>query len=88
MKSLSVRLGVIFLFIGLTIFTYAEGWGTDWKFIDMFFTRKFFYDTESIAHPSKNIVRVWVKTIYSEEATNFRLKQWGKNTRIWITPYV
>lgn len=56
MKSL---LGVIL--VGLFIFSHGEVWGADWE---SFFTTKFtiwLYDVESIAHPSKNIVRVWGK---------------------------
>lgn len=75
MKSLSVRLGVIFATIGLAIFTSTEVWGADWKFFQV--TRSteevgglpaygniHFYDTTSVAYPSKNIVRVWIKTFH------------------------
>jgi len=75
MKSLSVRLGVIFAIIGLAIFTYAEVWGADWKFFQVtkstedvgglpVFGNIHFYDATSVAHPSKNIVRVWTKTFH------------------------
>jgi hypothetical protein len=56
------------LIIGLAIYSYAEVWGADWK---LFTTTKngdtYYYDPESITHPSKDIVRVWTKDIPSGE---------------------
>jgi len=65
MKSLSVKLGVIL--IGLIILTYAEVWGTDWKVYGETDKATFYYDTESITHPSKDVVRVWTKQVYTEK---------------------
>ncbi len=64
MKSLSVKLGVIL--IGLAIFGYAEVWGADWKFYGgcEFFLG--YYDAQSITRPSKNIVRVWERSNFTE----------------------
>jgi hypothetical protein len=57
MKSLSVKLGVVL--VGLTIFGYAEVWGADWKeWIRISDKSIYYYDTESITHPSKNIASV------------------------------
>ncbi len=69
MKSLPIKLGSIL--IGIIIFDSAELWGANWKLYN-YDTDKYdshYYDTESITHPSKNIVRVWVKTIYSKRGT-------------------
>jgi hypothetical protein len=66
MKSLSVRLGVIFA-IGFYVFVYAEVWGADWKLYAESGEFLFFYDAESISHPSKGIVKVWVKFVYKDK---------------------
>jgi hypothetical protein len=63
MKSLSVKLGVIL--IGITIFANAEVWGADWKLFSSIDEADIYYDVESITHPSKGVVRVWAKSIYT-----------------------
>jgi len=72
MKSLSVRLGV--LFIGFLILGNAEVWGADWKYYGECDLSIHYYDSESISRPSKNIVIVWTKSFYSEKG-KIRLKQ-------------
>jgi hypothetical protein len=73
MKWLLGKLGVIL--IGLCIFDYAEVWGADWKqWIRISDESIYYYDTESITHPSKNIVRVWTKYIFPEEGIRKRMK--------------
>lgn len=75
MKSLSAKLGVILAVIGLCIFTYAETWGEDWRSFGTseVNAQKWFYDADSLTHPSKNIVRVrtnvWIDT-HSKEGTD------------------
>jgi hypothetical protein len=76
MKSLSVRLGVIL--IGLFIFSYAEVWGEDWKYLRQDYEgSELFYDVTSITRPSENIVRVWIKKEYSPIALIYMLKEHG-----------
>jgi hypothetical protein len=76
MKSLSVKLVVIF--IGLSILTYAEVWGEDWKFIRMNQSGdNCYYDADSITRPSKNIVRGSVKIVYSEKSVNREIERLG-----------
>ena len=65
MKSLSIKLGGIL--IGLSVFTCAEVWGEDWKYLGEAMDGTFFYDATSITRPSENIVRVWVKLSYNED---------------------
>ena len=65
MKSLLGKLGVIL--IGLAIFGYGEVWGADWK---LYFVHEIilnYYDAQSITRPSKNIVRVWTRSNYTEK---------------------
>jgi hypothetical protein len=80
MKSLSVKLGVILVVIGLTISSYAELWGADWKYIEETYAGKFFYDAESI-RPSKDIVRVWIKVLYTEKGVNYMVRLLGEKYR-------
>ncbi len=72
MKSLLGKLGVIL--IGLAIFGNAEVWGADWKQWTRIGDKVTYYDAESITRPSKNIVRVWTKYVFPEEAVRKRMK--------------
>ena len=68
MKSLWGKLGFLFGIIGFIILSYVEGWGADWKLFTKTSNGSYlYYDTESITHLSRRVVRVWVKTIYSEK---------------------
>ncbi len=71
--SLLPKLGVIL--IGLAILGHTEVWAADWKQWTFFGD---YYDVESITRPSKNIVRVWTKHVFPEEAVRKRLKNGGK----------
>jgi hypothetical protein len=75
MKSLSVKLGV--LFIGLLILGYSEAWGLDWKYLGENYSYYFFYDTESIIHPSKEIVRTLSKMTYKELGRIYAVEKFG-----------
>ena len=77
MKSLSVRLAVI-LIIGLAIFGYAEVWGAGWKFLLKNDTGEYFYDADGITHPSKNIIGVWLRIIYSQKGIDEKATQYGE----------
>ncbi len=72
MKSLSVKVGIIFFIIGFT-FGNIEAWGADWKPIFKH-SGMFLYDAESITRPSKNIVSVWTKLLHSKEV----VKEYGE----------
>ena len=81
MKSLSVKLGVIFLLIGLTIFGHAEVWGEDWRLYGQDSIASYYYDAEKIIRPSKNIVRVWGKVIYTREGASGLATRLGEGFR-------
>jgi hypothetical protein len=70
MKSLSGKLGVIFLFIGLTIFDYAEVWGENWNYIGESKGYVHFYDAKNVKYPFKGVVRVWTILIKSDDFKN------------------
>ena len=76
MKSLSAELGAIL--VGLFIFNYAEGWGEDWKLYSSSDYGENYYDVESITHPSENIVRVWMKWVFTEKYLIDLVRQEGE----------
>jgi hypothetical protein len=59
---------VILLLIGIIFLCYGEGWGADWKLFGKNDRADFYYDAESITRPpSKVIIRVWEKRIFTEK---------------------
>lgn len=52
----------------------TEAWGADWKYFGQTQTASYFFDVESMIR-QENIVRVWVKAVYSEKG---RLDEEGK----------
>jgi len=67
-KSLSAKLGVMFFIIGLTIFTYAEVWGADWKLIGgskaSYGDSAYYIDMKSIKMISEAKVRFLILTVF------------------------
>jgi len=78
MNSLSIKLGIILFIVGLSIFGYAEVWGQDWIYIGSTSRGEHFYDVESIAHPSKNIVRVKEKLVYTPSGIREMVRGFGE----------
>ncbi len=66
LKLLMRRSVFVFLFIGLTLCFCIEGWGTDWRQYSENDKVVFYCDSESMAQPSKDIVRVWEKRVFKE----------------------
>lgn len=79
MKSLLVKLGVTLAVIGLAILVYAESWGADWRFFSSTDSHECFYYADNMTHPSKNIVRVWIKLEYTEKGVMEMVKEFGKH---------
>jgi hypothetical protein len=76
MRSLSIKLGVIL--IGFAIFGCGEVWGLDWKYYGTNEDGSYFYDTESMAWSSKNLIEVWVQSAYSEKGISHWVREGGK----------
>jgi hypothetical protein len=66
MKSLSVKLAVILLVMGLTI-CYAKAWAAEWKEFTEATTGVFHYDAASISYPSEGFLRVWIHNVTKNE---------------------
>jgi len=77
MKSLSHKLGVSLIVIGLLIFAYAEVWGQAWKYIEETYSGGYFYDADRIRR-SEDIVTVWMKVLYTEKGVNYMVSLLGK----------
>jgi hypothetical protein len=75
MNSLTIKLGIIFFIIGLSIFGYAEVWGQDWKYYGETYIGRWLYDAKSLTRPSRDIVRIQEKQIYTEEGVYFMKKE-------------
>jgi hypothetical protein len=67
MKSLLDKLRITVTVIALTLIGCEITLGGEWKFYGTNEKGSFFYETESINHLSENIVRVNVKSVYTEE---------------------
>ena len=66
MRSLSARLGVFFLMVGLTV-GYSTVWGADWREFAEATTGVFHYDAASVTTPSKGLVKVWIHNVTKHE---------------------
>jgi len=77
MKSLLGRLGVIL--VGLALFANAEAWGAEWRLYYFDETFSCLYDAQNITRPSKNIVMVWIKCIYTKKGVMDWVEKFGGN---------
>jgi hypothetical protein len=78
MKTSSVKLGVIFFIIGLTIFGTIGAWGADWKLFDWSVSGSWYYDAESLSRSSPDIVRVWTIRKFTDKGVREMVKNFGK----------
>jgi len=58
-------------------FSYSELWGADWRPYAISGEGLFYYDAEGITRPSKNIVRVWAKIVFTEESVKNIVNKFG-----------
>ncbi|NWG01740.1 MAG: hypothetical protein HXY44_02650 [Syntrophaceae bacterium] len=82
MKSLLRRSGIILLCIGWIFLAHAELWGQNWRPYGEDGFATYYYDTEKIIHPSKNVVRVWSKVVYTQEGAKGFATRLGKEFRL------
>ena len=78
MKSLSIKLGIVF--IGIVISGCAGKRAADWRLFaetqaDIGVS---YYDAGNITHPSKHIVRTWIKLVYYKDGVALQVKELGK----------
>ena len=71
--------GVIFAVIGFVLFfSSMEGWGVDWEKYSESNAVIFYYDTEGITYPSKDVANVWGKLIYKAKGITGMVEEYGK----------
>ena len=73
-----MKLQIAILVFGLIIISMGDVYGTDWRLYSYNDKQKSYYDAQSITHPSKNIVRVWVKWNYTEKGVINTMGMMGK----------
>jgi hypothetical protein len=76
MRSLTIKLGIIL--IGLVIFSYAEVWGADWKLLITLETEVYYYNPETLTNSSRNVLRVWLKAVFSKKGITEMVGTFGK----------
>jgi hypothetical protein len=75
-RSTLKKIIFLLLLFGL-VFSSAQSWAVNWKNYGKNKNFVCFYDKESVTHPSENIVRVWVKWVYTEEGMKYG-NEWAK----------
>lgn len=79
MKSLLGKFVIVLIALGLTNLGSAEvQGGTDWKYYGTNQDGFYYYRTEMMARSSRNIVRVWVHSTYTEQGITQWVKGGGK----------
>jgi hypothetical protein len=61
---------ICFLLFAITmVFLVSQAWGVEWKSFaeHQRFADKIYYDVDSIVYPTKDIISVWIKQIYTDE---------------------
>jgi len=77
MKS-PVKPGVMLATIGFFIFPYGDAWGLDWKYYGTNDEGSYYYETETRARLSPNMVRVCIQSIYTERGVSHWVREGGK----------
>jgi hypothetical protein len=78
MKPLWRRFGAIPFLIVFINLGNMEAWAADWKYLVETQEEVVSYDGESITHPSGNLVRVRVKTVFSKKGIHTHVKEFGE----------
>ena len=69
MKTSRVLMATL-LFTVFSVLVHMQGWGADWKVYATSYKGAFYYDGEDITRPSKSVVRVLTKTVYTEKGVS------------------
>ncbi len=78
MKLLSVKLGVISIIVGFSIFTYGEVWDKDWKLFKRTEDARFYYDKKDITYTYlPKMAKVWVRQVYTKKGKIDMIKLLG-----------
>ncbi len=61
------KIGFVLAVTGFIFFCFTEGWGEEWKLYAMTIYASYFYDISHLDHPSKDVVQVWTKRVYTDQ---------------------
>jgi hypothetical protein len=65
---------------GFLLLSFPEAWGADWKYIGEGPLASYYYDGEDMVR-QENVVRVWVKAVYSPEGRRVEAEKIGGDIR-------
>jgi hypothetical protein len=65
---------------GVLLLSFPEAWGADWKYIGEGPLASYYYDAEDMVR-QENVVRVWVKAVYSPEGRRVEAEKVGGDIR-------
>ena len=71
---------LIVILSGLFLWFCPRAWGADWKYFGQTPDASYYYDTEDMVS-QENVVRIWVKAVYSNEGRRKEAEKLGGN--IW-----
>ena len=78
MEKIKMCLRTAFL-VSLLILVHAEVRGEDWRiYYETGDGGSFYYDSESVVHPSQGAIKVSLKAVYSEKGRDYFGKTFGK----------
>ena len=78
MEKIKMCLRTAFL-VSLLILVHAEVRGEDWRiYYETGDGGSFYYDSESVVHPSQGAIKVSLKAVYSEKGRDYFVKTFGK----------
>ena len=69
---------LIVMLSGLFLWFCPRAWGANWKYFGQTPDASYYYDTEDIVH-QENVVRVWMKAVYSPEGRKKEAEKMGGN---------
>jgi hypothetical protein len=65
---------------GFLLLSFPAAWGADWKYIGEGPLASYYYDAEDVVR-QENVVRVWVKAVYSPEGRRVEAEKIGGDVR-------
>jgi Surface-adhesin protein E len=70
----------VLLLSGFLLLSFPKAWGADWKYIGETPKASYYYDAEDLVR-QENVVRVWVRAVYSPEGRRMEAAKLGSDIR-------
>ncbi len=71
---------IALLLSGFFLLSFPKAWGEDWKYIGETPQASYYYDAEDMVR-QENVVRVWVRAVYSPEGRRMEAEKLGGDIR-------